>query len=402
MGSERVSDVSESEHGALVEPPVENSNLGAKRMRLASVVLPLIGTVLCLSVVAFKQRMNSLPHSTLDGDVAVLDREWANECGGYDEAKLNDFSSLAAMEAGGWIFSSQGGHWSPATQFKPSLLNINAAQYIPPPLTSYWGWDYPGNGVIRLRLHVGPGMKGVMKLNLGNAYYQGTVSVQQDDVLPNGSISSDRIALIGPKEYKVVTHEFNDATNITLHEFNPRGIMVINAIHFECQSVPTPAPVGMLRQSQTRSDGTTETQYVSGASWNLQEVNCDDYSLIGEVQSSKWDGTPASTSDRTWCGDACLVTGEHTNGCDAFAYPDPGTAGTPSDTECKILKKKSDGETSICGMNLDPARWAFHVLKEVAPQDYPDAQQPPITSAFVEQVADAAEEVTNNNIQTDR
>lgn len=360
-------------------------------MRLASVVLPLIGTVLCLSVVAFKQqKMNALPQSTLDGDVAVLDREWANECGGYDEAKLNDFSSVAAMEAAGWVFSGQGGNWSTATQFKPPLQNIDPGQYVPPPLTSYYGWDYPGNGVIRLRLHVGPGMKGVMVLNFGNAYYQGAVAVRQDN--PDGTTEDFHRA--GPKEAsKIAKIEFSDATNITLHEFSPRGIMVINSVHFECQSSETQEPIGMLRQSQTRSDGTKETQYVSGASWDLKDVNCDDYSLIGEVESSKWDGTPASTSDRTWCGDACLVTGEHTNGCDAFAYPDPGT----DDTECKILKKKSDGETSICGMNLDPARWAFHVLKEVAPQDYPDAQQPPITSAFVEQVADAAEEVTKNN-----
>merc|ERR1719277_467392 len=111
--------------------------------------------------------------------------------------------------------------------------------------------------------------------------------------------------------------------------------------------------------------------------------------MIGAVQTQKWDGSPASESARTWCGDACLVTGSSTNGCDAFAYPDPGM-GEPR--ECKIAKMKADGEDDMCSLGLDPKYWAFHVLKEVAPQDYPDASQPPVTSAFVAQINDAAEE----------
>merc|ERR1712048_1232493 len=126
------------------------------------------------------------------------------------------------------------------------------------------------------------------------------------------------------------------------------------------------------------------TQYFSGASWELVDVNCADYNIIGTDTAVPW-GETTAVLDRKWCGDSCLQVHDD---CDGFLYPDPGqgvqqckqirkiSAGKSNDHMNKKAEDPEDdgnerrlgGSGSICGLNL--TKWAVHVLKEVTPPTF--------------------------------
>merc|ERR1712176_1347117 len=92
--------------------------------------------------------------------------------------------------------------------------------------------------------------------------------------------------------------------------------------------------------------------YISGAKWQIVNQNCQGYKVFREEVAQPWGHTTA-VSDRTWCGDSCLMEED----CVGFLYPDPGQ----SNQGCKLIKHSSSDDSSIEDA-LDLSKWALHWL----------------------------------------
>merc|ERR1712187_444500 len=170
------------------------------------------------------------------------------------------------------------------------------------------------------------GGQGEMALDVGNAYTTGKVIVSFDKAGTIASIAARTMS-------QVVKQSFSDGDILTIKEANPRAIIVINSITFKCpvKSATKPneaKPPGALRARKGL------TQYVSGASWEIKDIQCADYTLIGSETVAPWGGD-TSEIDRTWCGDSCLGVRKN---CDGFMYPDPGQGKV---SVCKQIRKIS-------------------------------------------------------------
>merc|ERR1712048_259489 len=246
------------------------------------------------------------------------------------------------------------GNWAGNTMYRSDAAGIT---YQPPPQQSYFGWAYPGNGVIELLLHG----EGEVTVDVGNAYTNGWVQV--DLVTPN---RVDAIASVASRTMStVVKHHFSDGDKLRISEVRPRAVIVINSISFNCPTTTTTTGELVAQEGST--------QYVSGASWSLSNISCADYVRIASEPARPW-GSQMAIIDKSWCGDSCL---QMRDDCEGFLYPDPGEGDhacvqirkIPSDND-ELKERVLQTSDGIC--DLDMSKWAAHVLKDTSPTNYPE------------------------------
>eukprot|EP00927_Polykrikos_kofoidii_P048740 TRINITY_DN42956_c0_g1_i1.p1 TRINITY_DN42956_c0_g1~~TRINITY_DN42956_c0_g1_i1.p1 ORF type:complete len:646 (-),score=108.50 TRINITY_DN42956_c0_g1_i1:71-2008(-) len=175
----------------------------------------------CLNVALWSEgRVHATPR---DEDMVELSIE-TSTCGVPNLGAVRNFgqgSSSARMEDAGWVFS-----WSnPVHRFRPA--DLLAVGGTPVPTTSYYGWDYPGSGILSLKL-LG---NGIATVDFGNAF-SGKVIVVVD-----GQWKADAFAR---DISKVVSFPFTTGTILEIKEND--AIMVLNDISFICGSL-APAPM---------------------------------------------------------------------------------------------------------------------------------------------------------------
>jgi hypothetical protein len=270
--------------------------------------------------------------------------------------KLNEFSKgMAYMKKAGWIFSGKNGPWRGSTQYRPNIHNIIQKGQPYPSDKAYWGWDYPGNGVIRLRLHG----TGEVTLDLGNAYFMGHVVVKM--IIPG--MPCKVLSRIGPNDrHAIVKGHFEDGWMITITEKSPRAIIVLNSIKFNC---PATGPTDVGTPAGQLVDQRGIDQFVSGAKWNIVDVStqdqCSSKCVFSHFEAEKW-GSSEAISSRTFCATECLYNEE----CTGFLYPDPGD---DLGKGCKLYKP-CQVEENLCKEDLP--KYAAHAIVDKTPADYPE------------------------------
>eukprot|EP00927_Polykrikos_kofoidii_P049946 TRINITY_DN43918_c0_g1_i1.p1 TRINITY_DN43918_c0_g1~~TRINITY_DN43918_c0_g1_i1.p1 ORF type:complete len:764 (-),score=137.21 TRINITY_DN43918_c0_g1_i1:266-2557(-) len=178
-------------------------------------------------------------------------------CGTLSEEALNEFgnaNSLEDMILAGWMFK-----WSDLSlRFRPaSLFDVGG---VAVPLTSYYGWDYPGDGVLSLSL-LGAGSATV---NFGNARNSGIVTVVVDDSLQSQAM---------PRELmNVVTFAFHEGSLIEIQEQNG-AIIVLNSVKFDCTASKTTTTVtvcGATDATAVRNFGAgSSAEVMQAAGWSF-------------------------------------------------------------------------------------------------------------------------------------
>jgi len=142
-------------------------------------------------------------------------------CG--DDSALNDFSSRSQMEQSGWSFN-----WAGANAFRPGGFNTGV-----PSSESYWGFLWPGNGVVSLTLTG----QGNLTLDYGNSWGGGRVNVYLNGALKDSAEENT------PSRIVVLAFQDKDVLEI---EENPTAVIVINSISRSCAGSPPAPPLGPM------------------------------------------------------------------------------------------------------------------------------------------------------------
>jgi len=295
----------------------------------------------------------------IEADYVDKSKWW---CGGYDPLKLNDFGpNRTVMEQHGWIFSKRDGNWATTTSFRPELTGVCApdpAKGNPDCIkasrpTVYWGWDFPGNGIIRLPLHG----HGKLTLDVGNLYYMGFVVVSFE--------GWGKLAMVGGKTAtQTVESHFSHGWNLIINEEQPRAIMAINSIDFKCAPRSPRLAPGNLRAH------VGDIQYVNGAAWRLRDIegNCSEYCVISSEDAIRW-GSDKAVISRQFCATSTMF-----QDAEGFLYPDTGdwnTNVTKNTLACHVITTQCPTSTKrgICELNL--GKYAVHLLEDRHPTHYP-------------------------------
>jgi len=157
-------------------------------------------------------------------------------CGYYSratEAEVNKFDGgVDALEKVGWEFSKD---FSEDYKYRPDLPGNCEDRCVAPNGNSYWGWDFPGNGAIRLRFRGA----GKARIDFGNSYFDGKVKayVHGDRVLPSGKYFRHDVDVAYANTPSMNgTFDFEDGHWIVMKEYDPRAVLVVNRITIlECK-----------------------------------------------------------------------------------------------------------------------------------------------------------------------
>ena len=120
------------------------------------------------------------------------------------------------MKDHGWMFNfDHTGH-----EFKPNMNHPGGHQKAPLP-GSYWGFSYPGNGNLSIKLKG----SGIAHINVGNANEFGYIEVMLGHAYVAAIDYSDR--------RNIITRRFKDGDLLSFKE-NNNAIMMVNFIDFTC------------------------------------------------------------------------------------------------------------------------------------------------------------------------
>lgn len=145
----------------------------------------------------------------------------------------NDFSSLANMEAAGWVFGTWG---NPNFQFLTPSTRGTFCNGVP--AASYCGFDHPGAGSITYTLQ---GV-GTASFSFSNSWTGGTVTATLNGV----SIATASARQLGV----IATFNFTDGDVLGITE-DPTAVHAINSLTFNCTGAPQ-----FLYEVQTVFDST--------------------------------------------------------------------------------------------------------------------------------------------------
>lgn len=133
-----------------------------------------------------------------------------------DVSKLNDFSSIEAMQSAGYVFD-----WFSKFAFRPDKQRYDRTGKVP--LTSYWGMNHPiGDGSISLMMTG----RGTVTINFGNCWQY---SLGYVEVLLNGELKSRAGQLTYTQN---VSFDFTHKDMIKIQE--REAVMVLNSVDIVC------------------------------------------------------------------------------------------------------------------------------------------------------------------------
>jgi hypothetical protein len=150
--------------------------------------------------------------------------------------QVNEFSSLDTMKSNGYLFSD---FESDKYMFKPDIHQPDGHQ-APHIKGGYWGWSFPGNGKVALRLKG----SGVFHVNFGNNNKYGFVkltienqSAYTKDLQPHVHHQGHLLGVVGyGMRRTVLSHRFENNQVLEFTEVR-NAVLMIQYIRFECDGV---------------------------------------------------------------------------------------------------------------------------------------------------------------------